>query len=207
MANRQISGSSAKAGPAPARPAKKHAPGRLTGGLVAMSSVAIVSVYAAGYLNTQAADGQIASQTDSLATASATNVGSAVVAPSMVQQTGSSGSASANNSSAAPAVKPAATPAKASGAQAASYKDGTYTGMGSSRHGSIQATVVVSGGSIVSANVTGCGTRYPCSKVTSLVSQVVSRQSAPVNYVSGATDSSTAYIQAVKSALAQAAPA
>jgi uncharacterized protein with FMN-binding domain len=101
---------------------------------------------------------------------------------------------------------PTPTPTKAAAPPSSSpYRDGTFTGAGSSRHGSIQVRVVVSGGMIISADVTGCGTRYPCSKVTPLVSQVVARQSAPVNYVSGATDSSTAYIQAIKSALAQAA--
>ncbi len=198
MANKSVSGSSPQARPAVLASPKKKRPGRLTGSLIGISSAAIVSVYAAGYLNTRAANGQIVSPADSAATTSATNAGSAVAAPSIAQQTsGVSGNAGAS-------------PAKGSSApasQSAAYKDGTYTGMGSSRHGSIQATVVVKSGSIVSANVTGCGTRYPCSKVNSLVSQVVSRQSAPVNYVSGATDSSSAYTQAVQNALAQAASA
>jgi uncharacterized protein with FMN-binding domain len=88
--------------------------------------------------------------------------------------------------------------------QGASYQDGTYVGVGNSRHGSIQATVVVSGGKIVSAAITGCGTRYPCSKVSMLPGDVVARQGPPVNYVSGATDSSQAYTSAVANALARA---
>ncbi len=84
------------------------------------------------------------------------------------------------------------------------YKDGTYVGVGTSRHGSIQATVVVEGGKIVSAEITGCGTKYPCSKVASLPGQVVARQTATVNVISGATDSSRAYMGAVSAALAQA---
>ncbi len=85
------------------------------------------------------------------------------------------------------------------------YKDGTYTSVGTSRHGSIQATVVVQNGRIVSAQITGATTRYPTSRIASLPGQVVSKQSASVNYISGATDSSQAYLSAVASALTQAA--
>ena len=84
------------------------------------------------------------------------------------------------------------------------YRDGTYKAVGTSRHGDIEATVVVSNGKISSAKVSGCDTRYPCSDVDPLVDEVVSRQGAPVHYMSGATDSSKAYTQAIKTALAQA---
>ncbi|MBK7328069.1 MAG: FMN-binding protein [Dehalococcoidia bacterium] len=65
-------------------------------------------------------------------------------------------------------------------------------------------TVVVSGGRIVSAEITSCQTKYPCSKVSSLPAQVITRQSASVNSISGATDSSRAYASAVAAALAKA---
>ena len=84
------------------------------------------------------------------------------------------------------------------------YKDGTYSGTGTSRHGNISASVVVQGGKIISAAITQCGTRYPCSDIAALPGQVVSRQSAPVNSVSGATDSSQAYRGAIQNALAKA---
>ena len=84
------------------------------------------------------------------------------------------------------------------------YRDGTYVAIGTSRHGPIEARVVVKDGRITSASVSRCGTRYPCSDVNPLIKQVLSRQSAPVDYVSGATDSSKAYNEAVKNALDQA---
>lgn len=84
------------------------------------------------------------------------------------------------------------------------YRDGTYKAVGTSRHGDIEATVVIKNGKITSADVSDCGTRYPCSDVNPLIDEVVSRQGTPVHYMSGATDSSNAYTQAVKSALAQA---
>jgi uncharacterized protein with FMN-binding domain len=99
---------------------------------------------------------------------------------------------------------PTATQAAPTTQASAAYRDGTYVGTGTSRHGSIEATVVVQGGTIVSAQVTGCGTRWPCSRVTALPGQVVARQSAAVDLVSGATDSSVAYRGAVAAALAQA---
>src|SRR5205085_1353039 len=83
-------------------------------------------------------------------------------------------------------------------------RDGTYIGTGSSRHGSIQATVIIQGGRIASAEITQCGTRYPCSKVAGLPGEVLARQNASVDVVSGATDSTTAYRGAVTNALAQA---
>jgi uncharacterized protein with FMN-binding domain len=84
------------------------------------------------------------------------------------------------------------------------YRDGTYTAVGNGRHGPIEATIVIKNGKITSANVSSCGTRYPCSDVNPLINEVLSKQAAPVHYVSGATDSSQSYITAVKSALAQA---
>src|SRR5262249_21615613 len=103
----------------------------------------------------------------------------------------------------APSAPPTVAPAPAQ-ASSAAYRDGTYTGTGTSRHGSIEVTVVVRGGQIASAEITGCGTRYPCSRLAALPGQVVDRQSAAVDLVSGATDSTTAFRAAVTAALAQA---
>ena len=97
------------------------------------------------------------------------------------------------------------TSAASAATRAAGYSDGTYTGSGTSRHGSIWATVVIQNGRIVSARITNSTTRYPTSRIASLPSEVVAQQSTDVNYVSGATDSSMAYLDAVASALTQAA--
>jgi uncharacterized protein with FMN-binding domain len=85
------------------------------------------------------------------------------------------------------------------------YKDGTYLGWGHSRHGDLQVAVVIQGGQIVSAEIAQCLTRYPCVGVVDrLPGQVVSRQSFKVDYVSGATDSTYAYMDAVFEALSKA---
>jgi len=95
----------------------------------------------------------------------------------------------------------------ASGATATAttgYKDGTYTGTGTSRHGDVQAQVSIQGGRIVSAQITQSSTRYPISRIASLPGEVVAQQSPNVDMVSGATDSSSAYLAAVSNALSQA---
>jgi uncharacterized protein with FMN-binding domain len=83
-------------------------------------------------------------------------------------------------------------------------KDGTYTGWGTSRHGDIQASVVVEGGRIMSATIAQCLTRYSCSWIAALPPQVVTRQSPEVDFVSGATQSTNAFYYAVVEALSKA---
>jgi uncharacterized protein with FMN-binding domain len=63
---------------------------------------------------------------------------------------------------------------------------------------------VIKGGKISSAAISRCGTRYSCSVINALVSEVVTRQAVPVDHISRATDSSNAYKQAVTNALANA---
>ena len=96
------------------------------------------------------------------------------------------------------AVAPPVTPA------APHYKDGTYYGWGTSRHGDIQAAVVIQDGRIESATIAQCLTRYSCNVIGLLPPQVAQRQSPEVDYVSGATQSTNAFYYAVVEALAKA---
>ena len=84
------------------------------------------------------------------------------------------------------------------------YKDGTYLGWGTSRHGDIQASVVIADGRIASATIAQCLTRYSCSVIAKLPPQVAERQSPEVDYVSGATQSTDAFYYAVVDALSKA---
>ncbi len=86
----------------------------------------------------------------------------------------------------------------------AQYKDGTYFGWGTSRHGDIQAQVVIEGGRIASATIAQCLTRYSCSVIAKLPPQVAERQSPETDYVSGATQSTNAFYYAVVEALSKA---
>jgi uncharacterized protein with FMN-binding domain len=109
----------------------------------------------------------------------------------------------------APAVGTPPAPVAAPAAQeetpaAPKWKDGTYTGWGTCRHGDIQAEVVIAGGRITSATIAQCLTRYSCNVIVMLPPEVLQRQSAEVDYVSGATQSATAFYYAVVEALGKA---
>jgi len=84
------------------------------------------------------------------------------------------------------------------------YKDGVYLGWGYSRHGNIQAFVRIEGGRILHAGIERCETRWSCDLVAHLPGQVVKRQSADVDFVTGATQSGDAFYGAIFNALAQA---
>ena len=102
-----------------------------------------------------------------------------------------------------PTPAPAPTPAPP---PAPKWRDGAYTGWGSSRHGDIQAEVVIEGGRIHGATIAQCLTRYSCDVIDMLPPQVAARQSADVDYVSRATESANAFYYAVVDALTKAAP-
>jgi uncharacterized protein with FMN-binding domain len=86
-------------------------------------------------------------------------------------------------------------------ASASKWRDGTYTGLGDSPHGDIEARVVIKDGRIVEAAIATCDTRYPCSVIDALIHQPVERQSPNVDYMSHATESSDAYYYALVAAL------
>ncbi|MGI8689358.1 MAG: FMN-binding protein [Thermomicrobiales bacterium] len=200
----------------PLSPQQKKRPGKkITGGLVALSSAAIVTIYAAGYTQTQSAAAQFDSP---IATASvpppapAATATIAAATSTPFQRIGITPALTAPAATTAPLPRTTPTPASIATPTSApapigvagKYRDGSYTGLGSSRHGNIGVTVVVQGGKIASAKISQCGTRYPCSMISALPGEVVAQQSANVDFVSGATDSSTAFAAAVANALAKA---
>jgi uncharacterized protein with FMN-binding domain len=105
---------------------------------------------------------------------------------------------------AVPAASPTPSPAPAAPQPAAQFKDGTYKGWGTCRHGDIEAQVVIEGGRITSASIAQCLTRYTCDIIGRLPPQVIQRQSAEVDYVTGATESANAFYYAVVGALGKA---
>jgi uncharacterized protein with FMN-binding domain len=129
----------------------------------------------------------------------------AAPAPAAVAPIAASPQGAANTT--APVAPPAAAAAPAPVAVPAGprYKDGTYTGWGTSRHGDIEAQVVIVNGRITSATIAQCWTRWPCSWIEALPGQVVARQSPETDFVSGATQSTNAFYYAVVQALGKAA--
>ena len=102
-----------------------------------------------------------------------------------------------------PAPIPAAVAALASQSQ---YRDGSYFGWGSCRHGQIQVEVVIQAGKIASAEIAQCRTRYSCSVIRTTPPEMVAKQDPEtLSNVTGATQSVDAYYFAVKEALKEAA--
>ena len=107
-------------------------------------------------------------------------------------------------------------PTQASGssnppAQPGQYKDGSYTGSAADAfYGNIQVQVTISGGKITDVQFL----QYPSDRSTSIAinsqampylkQEAIQAQSANVDIVSGATDSSQAFQESLQSALAQA---
>lgn len=84
------------------------------------------------------------------------------------------------------------------------WRDGTFTGWGTSRHGDIKAQVVIRDGRIVESGIVSCETRYPCDVIERIIPQPVQFQSPEVDRVSRATESADAYYYALVNALAEA---
>jgi len=203
---------------------RRRSPRQVTRGLAVIGSAAILSVYAVGYMQTRSAEAQLTGDpaAGAIVGSARTPVPGATLLPAAIGTTSTSAAPTqvpatpsstavvgGSNASATMQVPPQPTktappsPTRTP-TPASRYRDGTFTGSGTSRHGDIEATVVIQAGRIVSARVTNCQTRYPCEYVNPLVSEVLSKQSPPTDHVSGASDSSRAYKQAVSNALAQA---
>lgn len=102
-------------------------------------------------------------------------------------------------------------PASSSAAPKGQYKDGTYTGVSADAfYGNIQVAVTIAGGKVSDVRFLD----YPSDRGTSVMinqqampylrQEAIQAQSAPVDIVSGATDSSGAFNQSLASALHQA---
>jgi uncharacterized protein with FMN-binding domain len=131
-------------------------------------------------------------------------------APGSASDSAGSSSAPSPASSTNPPIEAGAKPAVAAKNV---YKDGVYLGWGSCRHGDIEASVTIQEGKIALVAISQCLTRYSCGWIApkipgaglpDLPSQVVERQGPKVDYVSGATESSYAFADAVVAALSKA---
>jgi len=229
---------------------------KVANSLVAMSSAAVLAVYAAGYVRTRPAADRLAERvyerplaretppqapahdaspatppptpsataepkrttvvTPAAAASSAAPIAATVPSPSgettSTPETPApvAAPASAPVNSASAVVAPAASPqAEVSAAAPVApappvWKDGKYKAWGTCRHGDIEATVVIEGGRITSAEITNCQTRYACDVIESLPPKVIQRQKNKFDIVGGATESAYAYYGAVYWALDQA---
>jgi uncharacterized protein with FMN-binding domain len=158
--------------------------------LVALSSSAIAAVYLAGYLATQSADAGLSGNTRT----AASSLAAVVPTRSLTGVQPSTG-----------ATQPSTgTLPSSSALSTAAYRDGTYTGSGTSRRGGVTVSVTIQNGRITDVTITNATTQYPVSRIKALPGQVVALQSAQVDRVTGATYSAQAFQGAVQQALAQA---
>ena len=221
-------------------------PTKIKSNLVALSTVALLTVYAAGYARTRAAAQRFAGAdaerqpatpvrppVSTHDTVTTTVIASAASAPShaatikhdplpaaspavrppaptidsalpAIASTVIAAPPAADTSRAAIAGQAVDSSVQAADKLRAQYKDGVYTGWGTSRHGDIQASVEIKDGRIVAASIAQCLTRYSCSWISHLPGQIVARQGADVDLVSGATQSTNAFYYAIVEALSKA---
>jgi uncharacterized protein with FMN-binding domain len=204
----------------------------LRNNLVTLGSAAVLTVYSAGYFRTRDAAQRFAGEAAQRHAVALSTKGPSVLAiappPEAVKEerarlpamrrTSVAPTTVAPSTDTVPAVTADTTPASAATAAPAAdsaaalekkeesnqLKDGTFYGWGTSRHGDIQASVEIKNGKIVGAYISQCLTRYSCSWISMLPPEVIQRQSAEVDYVSGATQSSNAFYYAIVEALKQA---
>ena len=222
---------------------------KVANSLLALSSAAVLAVYATGYERTKAAANRFAVQAEARRPAALVPSTAAVVSnqsgfrlPGPERADASRRQAEEDKTRRAPTAKanrkaknetqvavptvpvqtppppvveppapiaiaqpePASPKPQGEGGPKPAYKDGTYLGWGTSRHGDIQAQVVIEDGRIKAATIAQCLTRYSCSVISNLPPQVAQRQSPETDYVSGATQSTNAFYYAVVEALSKA---
>jgi uncharacterized protein with FMN-binding domain len=150
---------------------------RMSNKLIALCSAALGAVYVAGYLVTLPPGAQAASTP--FTTAAATPLTGQSVAVG-------------NHPSTAPAPPPS------------KYKDGTYSGTGTNRIGSVTVAVTIKSDKIVDVQITDCTTHYREDLITGLPAEALQIQSANVHLVSGATKSTLDFRTGMEQALADA---
>ena len=187
-------------------------PTKIPRGLVALSSSAIATIYFAGLFSTRAAADGISAvaSADQPATSTPTS-GTAVQTSAPTVVVGASATTTptpqATTTATAQPTTTSTSTTTSTAAKTSGYADGTYSGTGSGRFGSVTVSLTTSGGTISNVQITKVSTTFPVSQIASLPAQVVQKQSANVNAISGATASSQAFKQAIQQALAQATAA
>ena len=143
--------------------------------MIAACSVAIGSIYTTGYINTLS-DAQAVQVTPAHHQKKTTALtdNQTIVNDSWGEDIASSNEnhSSASTESSAPKTK---------------YKDGTYSGQGSNRIGTVYVSVTIKNDRIDTVEITEADTHYSQSYIEGLPSQVVQRQSSNIDVVSGAT--------------------
>lgn len=162
---------------------------------VVLCSTAVAAVYASGYFTTEAQANKMNIQPQAQVSMQAKTNQSATGSSTNNQTTG-------GQSSIAPSSNNQTTASTAQTKRI--YKDGTFTGMGENRRGSIQVAVTFKNDKISDVEISDFEMHYAETDVDGLPSEVLKIQSAQVDNVSGATYSTQAFSDAVQDAINQA---
>ena len=152
--------------------------------LVALSTMAVGAVYAAGYVYTEPTAG-------SLGSGSASHIAGNTTSPNQSQShAGGSRHAAAK---------------KTSASHSAHYKDGVFVGSGSNPYGTLSVAVHITNGRITGVNILSYTMHYPSYLIDPYMNrEVVKMQTYRVYGVTGATASSINFAEAVYFALKKA---
>ena len=151
---------------------------KLSNKMVALCSLAIGSIYTAGYILSEPPDVPAAQHGKAASVFSQNSIFDSQSSETSQTNTGTQ--------------------------QSKVYKDGTYYGQGSNRIGSVEVAVTLKNDTITSVEITNCTTSYSESYIDDLPNQVIQQQNANVANVSGATRSTEDFHYAVEEALQQA---
>ncbi|MCM2535434.1 FMN-binding protein [Neobacillus pocheonensis] len=155
---------------------------------VILCSTAVAAVYSAGFFSTEA---------------QATKVDLQQQAPISIQAKANQSGVSSSNNKQAKVAQSSVTSSNTNQTKRL-YKDGTFTGMGENRRGSIQVAVTLKNDKITDVEISDFAMHYSENDVVGLPNEVLQKQSAQVTNVSGATYSTQAFEDAVQEALSQA---
>ena len=141
-----------------------------------------------------------ATESGTTATGTTGTTGTTATGTTATGTTGTTGTTATTAATATPAATVAATTATGQ------YKDGTYTGSGTGFRGTTKVSVIVAGGKINSVTTVSYkdDQQYYNRAFSTISKSIVSKQTASVDTVSGATYSSKGIIQAVAAALSTA---
>lgn len=172
---------------------------------ILLCSTAVAAVYATGYFSTEAQ----ANKLNAPISVQASAVNSSLTPANNNQASGQQVSDNSSNGSQGSSTQTASSGQTSSSQSTASqtksmYKNGTFTGTGMNRRGSISVNVTIQNDKITDVQISDWGMHYSESDVVGLPSEVIQYQSAQVQNVSGATYSTAAFADAVQEALNQA---
>jgi uncharacterized protein with FMN-binding domain len=180
---------------------------RMGNKLVAMCSIAVGLIYAGAYeVTANQANSATASVSGNIKSTNniGANTGSNLDHPSITTDSGNTTASIDNTSGNMSNSNNTGSTTNANTSKTPTYKDGTYTGSGSDRRGTVEVSVTIAHGKISKVQITDYEMHYPESYIEGLPQEVVQRQSADVDIVTGATSSSEDFQMAIEQALAAA---